>query len=769
MKLYQKILIGFFAVLGLGFSQQAIGATLQAFQGGTGISTSTAGNDGNCLKESSSSPFLLWNIGACGTGGGSSTTINGTTSSTFYIIGTGIITSTVSGATTTFSCPTCITTSTNNFGGLTGNSTSTYIAIYNAANQVIGYASGTYNSSTDLWTLTNTTVNGQLNVNQPDSNNDIADFIGAGGNGVALLNNASGTPYVYFANYDNVGPSSTYFGDIEANNNIQGLLMYSPDEFDFDAPTVRIYNGNGGDNGPAYMEVNSTTDDVSFNIPSRGTDYGFKVGIGGTFGTEATNTFLAIPASSPFLGLDASHNLIRVTTSTLKGYTDTFGYSTSTFNATGTANNGIFWNAAGAGLTNTSSLNLASNGHITIGSSTDQGSAFNVVGNTNFTNQGSTAMMILNTTGGAVSRSYEFFSSASDGAFGIFDITSSTRRMTISTNGDVSINSASDLGSTLGVSGTFSASGQTTLASTTEGNATSTGNISGSTILASTSITNQGVKSALVLNSAAGLEGAYAGNTCASGFASSLSATGVLTCAATSTNPGTVTTSTAGVTNTLPIWTSASALGNSHNTESGTSSFINASATYIGTNASSGTFQFTSNSATTKSYVEAGTSAVATTIGGALAYSATSTGNGAGASTTLETFTIPTSTYLTLGDEVDFFTGGTFAGTAATNKQIQASIGGTVVFDTGASFAPANTACNWFLEGRGMLTGTASTTWIAQFTDSCVSALTDDSGDAGNKTISFTTSSSSVMNIYGNATNASDVVANYFRVMYNPF
>ena len=238
----------------------------------------------------------------------------------------------------------------------------------------------------------------------------------------------------------------------------------------------------------------------------------------------------------------------------------------------------------------------------------------------------------------------------------------------------------------------------------------------------------------------------------------------------TSTNFGTVTTSSAGTANTLPIWTSASALGLSNiSSPTATTTYVNASATYIGTNASSGPFQFTSTASTTKSYVEAGSSTVAATIGGTLAYSATSTGNGAGASTTIETFTIPTSTFLTVGDEVDFYVGGTYSSTSATNKQVQATVSSTVIFDTGTSFAPANAACNWFLEGRGLLISAASTTWVTQYTDSCQNALTDDSGDAGNKTVAITTTSSTVIKIYGNGTNASDTIANYFRVLYDPF
>jgi hypothetical protein len=69
------------------------------------------------------------------------------------------------------------------------------------------------------------------------------------------------------------------------------------------------------------------------------------------------------------------------------------------------------------------------------------------------------------------------------------------------------------------------------------GNTTSSANISASTIVASTSITNAGVKSALVLNSAAGLEGAYAGAAaCANaGMVSTISAVGATTCISSST------------------------------------------------------------------------------------------------------------------------------------------------------------------------------------------------------------------------------------------
>lgn len=197
------------------------------------------------------------------------------------------------------------------------------------------------------------------------------------------------------------------------------------------------------------------------------------------------------------------------------------------------------------------------------------------------------------------------------------------------------------------------------------------------------------------------------------------------------------------------------------------------STTTVGTGAN----QFTVNPTNVKSYVVAGSSTTASTVGGTLAFSATSTGNGAAASTSLMTYSLPTSTYLTIGDEIDIFIGGTFANSVNTNKQIQISIASTTVFDTGVSFAPANVACNWFAESRGMAskviptTNPATTTiiWATQFTDSCTSALTDDSGDAGNATVTATTTAPINITVYGNGTGASDVVANYFRVFYAPF
>lgn len=66
------IAIGIGALLSILWFGIAHGAVLQGYQGGTGISTTTVGNVGNCLQVNSSSPFLTWTIGACGSGGGGS-------------------------------------------------------------------------------------------------------------------------------------------------------------------------------------------------------------------------------------------------------------------------------------------------------------------------------------------------------------------------------------------------------------------------------------------------------------------------------------------------------------------------------------------------------------------------------------------------------------------------------------------------------------------------------------------------------------------------
>lgn len=338
-------------------------------------------------------------------------------------------------------------------------------------------------------------------------------------------------------------------------------------------------------------------------------------------------------------------------------------------------------------------------------------------------------------------------------------------------------NSGSGVGITLGSAATASTTLTVNQTSSFKGNVSST------------------IVNALWLAGANGVVSAYGGSNCAAGsLQTGTSATGTAACTTTSTVLAGYSTSTgANRTATISSQTptngtantfarSDSAVGfaatitignaNATGTLSGSSTLNIAGATTLQATTTVGTAatnQFTVNPTTGKSYVQAGTSTIASTIGGTLAFSATSTGNGAGASTTIETYNIPTSTYLTVGDEVDIFLGGTLANSVNTNKQIQVSIASTTVFDTGAAFAPNGSACNWFAESRGMLTTATTTMWVTQFTDSCQNALTDNSGDAGNKSVTVTSTQPIAIRIYANGTGASDVVANYFRVLYAPF
>lgn len=146
--------------------------------------------------------------------------------------------------------------------------------------------------------------------------------------------------------------------------------------------------------------------------------------------------------------------------------------------------------------------------------------------------------------------------------------------------------------------------------------------------------------------------------------------------------------------------------------------------------------------------------------------SSSSTGNSAGASTTIEAATIASNTFQNTNDSIFITYYGKFAATSATNKQVQIAVGSTTIFDTGSAFIAASTACNWSAQLTGIMVTTTSTQWGVQWTDSCANALTDDSGDAGNALVNSTTTNPININVYGNGTNASDVIANMATYMF---
>lgn len=69
-----KYTLGTITMIGLLYASIAYGATLQGFQGGTGLATSTAGNIGKALTVASTSPFLTYTLTTLTSGGSGTVT-----------------------------------------------------------------------------------------------------------------------------------------------------------------------------------------------------------------------------------------------------------------------------------------------------------------------------------------------------------------------------------------------------------------------------------------------------------------------------------------------------------------------------------------------------------------------------------------------------------------------------------------------------------------------------------------------------------------------
>ena len=89
--------------------------------GGTGIGTTTSANNGMCLTQTG---VFTYGFAACGLGGGGSSTV-------LYGVSPISVSALVNGNQTS-SCPTCATTP---------GSTSTYLAVFDAANGITGLCS----------------------------------------------------------------------------------------------------------------------------------------------------------------------------------------------------------------------------------------------------------------------------------------------------------------------------------------------------------------------------------------------------------------------------------------------------------------------------------------------------------------------------------------------------------------------------------------------------------------------------------------------------
>lgn len=150
-----------------------------------------------------------------------------------------------------------------------------------------------------------------------------------------------------------------------------------------------------------------------------------------------------------------------------------------------------------------------------------------------------------------------------------------------------------------------------------------------------------------------------------------------------------------------------------------------------------------------------------------LTYSATQTGNTAATETDLFSYTIPANTLTTNGDSVDFVASGTYANTAATNKRIKVYLGAATVLDTG-NLGLGSAAYDWTLRGTILRVGSTSQKCEAVLTTSIpansIWTYTPQNYASASEDLTGTVQ----LRITGNATNANDVVGEFWKVIKHP-
>ncbi len=145
-----------------------------------------------------------------------------------------------------------------------------------------------------------------------------------------------------------------------------------------------------------------------------------------------------------------------------------------------------------------------------------------------------------------------------------------------------------------------------------------------------------------------------------------------------------------------------------------------------------------------------------------LTSSAVTTGNSAGSTSSLFSYSIPANTLQSPGDSIEFTAAGTFATSATLNKRILVVYGSTTILDTGA--LAITTLSSWGIKGTIMMTGSSAET-------STVNINTSNSALTGNS--SYTAPLEIVSNainlvIDGEGTNSNDVVLNMVKISFNP-
>jgi hypothetical protein len=160
--------------------------------------------------------------------------------------------------------------------------------------------------------------------------------------------------------------------------------------------------------------------------------------------------------------------------------------------------------------------------------------------------------------------------------------------------------------------------------------------------------------------------------------------------------------------------------------------------------------------------VAGGATSTLAAVGGKLHTGTTQTGNTAGTETDLYSFSVPASTLSTNGNALHLECGGTFAGTANTDKRLRLKFGATTLYDTGALAITSATA--WTLMANVLRTGAATQKGSTAFTSS--SAVLP--AGAGYSTAAETLSGAVTIKITGQGTGASDVVGEWCKLEWRP-
>ena len=358
------LFLGISTLIFLGIASIANASTLQGFQGGTGIPTSSIANDNNCLKQVSSTPFLLYAFGSCGTGGGGSTTTinqlsNG--SNTFYFVGSnGLTISTSSTSTITFTqgnpsttIPVAYVASLNGSDGVynlyvaspflsiatgTGSSTITFSssslnllsAAYRAATDFLASSTNLAPSTTipTVYVATNTgnwagTWGGFLTTN----------FL----NSSTVVNTPSTTiPTVFVSSILTATGTVT----LATSGPLWGNITQSAHQLTFSSISTSTLAGSGFLNLSQYLTTAVTSFNGSTGAVTGLSSVASSTGAGGISASAPTGSAISFLVISPL-----NLNIINASTSQIASLSDASGnkYSTSTSGGgVGTSSLGVY-------------------------------------------------------------------------------------------------------------------------------------------------------------------------------------------------------------------------------------------------------------------------------------------------------------------------------------------------------------------------------------------------------------------------------------------